>query len=156
MSTDRSWPESGPTQTSIDLCSQQVCERHTPTLTRHSDFTALEGSRSYYFELDLWSGPIARMIKHSAMTPSFKHAQVTVIATVFGAWFIWILCDTAILNALGPSSSRNKALDPGVRARTMLPLVRNAVFVTSTPMPIPCSNRQQRGYATPDHPRIGN
>jgi small-conductance mechanosensitive channel len=82
------------------------------------------------FELDLWSGPIARMIKHSAMTPSFKHALVTVIATVFGAWFIWILCDSAILNALGPSSSRNKALDPGVRARTMLPLVRNAVFVT--------------------------
>ncbi|TDN57786.1 small-conductance mechanosensitive channel [Paraburkholderia sp. BL10I2N1] len=83
-----------------------------------------------HFELDLWSGPIARMIKHSAMTPSFKHALVTVIATVFGAWFIWILCDTAILNALGPSRSRNKALDPGVRARTMLPLVRNAVFVT--------------------------
>ncbi|SDR61252.1 small conductance mechanosensitive channel [Paraburkholderia tuberum] len=82
------------------------------------------------FELDLWSGPIARMIKHSAMTPSFKHALVTVIATVFGAWFIWILCDTAILNALGPSSSRSKALDPGVRARTMLPLVRNAVFTT--------------------------
>lgn len=82
------------------------------------------------FELDLWSGPIARMIKHSAMTPSFRHALVTVIATVFGAWFIWILCDTAILNALGPSSSRNRALDPGVRARTMLPLVRNAVFVT--------------------------
>jgi small conductance mechanosensitive channel len=82
------------------------------------------------FELDLWSGPIARMIKHSAMTPSFKHALVTVMATVFGAWFIWIVCDTAILNALGPSSSRSKALDPGVRARTMLPLVRNAVFVT--------------------------
>ena len=82
------------------------------------------------FELDLWSGPIARMIKHGAMTPSFKHALVTIIATVFGAWFIWILCDTAILNALGPSSSRNKALDPGVRARTMLPIVRNAVFTT--------------------------
>nr|WP_245004643.1 mechanosensitive ion channel family protein [Paraburkholderia sacchari] len=82
------------------------------------------------FELELWSGPIARVIKHNAMTPGFKHALATVIATVFGAWFIWILCDTAILKALGPSSSRNKALDPGVRARTMLPLVRNAVFVT--------------------------
>ncbi|WP_429319322.1 mechanosensitive ion channel family protein [Paraburkholderia sp. GAS448] len=82
------------------------------------------------FELDLWSGPIARMIKRSAMTPGFKHALVTVIATVFGAWFIWLLCDTAILKALGPSSSRSKALDPSVRARTMLPLVRNAVFVT--------------------------
>ncbi|WP_407674262.1 mechanosensitive ion channel family protein [Paraburkholderia saeva] len=82
------------------------------------------------FELDLWSGPIARLIKHSAITPAFKHALVAVVATVFVAWFIWILIDTAILETLGPSSSRNKALNPGVRARTMLPIVRNAVFVT--------------------------
>jgi small conductance mechanosensitive channel len=82
------------------------------------------------FELDLWSGPIARLIKHSAMTPGFRHALIAVLATVFGAWFIWILIDTVILEALGPSSSRNKALNPGVRARTMLPLVRNALFVT--------------------------
>jgi small conductance mechanosensitive channel len=82
------------------------------------------------FELDLWSGPIARLIKHGAMTPGFRHALLAIIATIFGAWFIWILIDTVILEALGPGRSRNKALDPGVRARTMLPLVRNAVFVT--------------------------
>ncbi|AQH00802.1 mechanosensitive ion channel protein MscS [Burkholderia sp. KK1] len=82
------------------------------------------------FELELWSGPIARLIKHSAMTPGFRHALIAVVATVFGAWFIWILIDSIILEALGPNSSRNKALSPGVRARTMLPLVRNAIFVT--------------------------
>ncbi|CAG4893163.1 hypothetical protein R54767_01494 [Paraburkholderia gardini] len=82
------------------------------------------------FELDLWSGPIARLVRHSAMTPAFRHALIAVIATVFVAWFIWILIDTAILETLGPGSSRNKALNPGVRARTMLPIVRNAVFVT--------------------------
>jgi small conductance mechanosensitive channel len=82
------------------------------------------------FELAMWSGPIARLIKHSAMTPGFRNALVAVIATVFGAWFIWILIDTVILEALGPSSSRNRALNPGVRARTMLPLLRNATFVT--------------------------
>lgn len=82
------------------------------------------------FELELWSGPIARLIKHSAMTPGFRHGLIAVLATVFGAWFIWIVIDTIILEALGPNSSRNKALSPGVRARTMLPLVRNAVFVT--------------------------
>ena len=82
------------------------------------------------FELELWSGPIARLIKHSAMTPGFRHALIAVVATVFGAWFIWIIIDTVILEALGPNSSRNKALSPGVRARTMLPLVRNAIFVT--------------------------
>ncbi|GJH26637.1 mechanosensitive ion channel family protein [Caballeronia novacaledonica] len=82
------------------------------------------------FELELWSGPIARLIKHSAMTPGFRHALIAVVATVFGAWFIWIVIDTIILEALGPNSSRNKALSPGVRARTMLPLVRNAIFVT--------------------------
>jgi moderate conductance mechanosensitive channel len=82
------------------------------------------------FELDLWSGPISRMIEQSAITPSVKHAVIAVIATVFAAWFVWILVDTVILEALGSSSSRNKALNPGVRARTMLPLVRNATFVT--------------------------
>jgi small conductance mechanosensitive channel len=82
------------------------------------------------FELDVWSGPIAGLVKRSAMTPGFRHALFTVIATVFGAWFVWILVDTVILEVLGPSSSRNKALEPGVRARTMLPLVRNATFAT--------------------------
>ncbi|AUT71392.1 mechanosensitive ion channel family protein [Paraburkholderia hospita] len=82
------------------------------------------------FELVLWSGPIARLIRHNAMTPGFRHALIAIIATVFGAWFMWILIDTVILETLGPSNSRNKTLDPGVRARTMLPLVRNAIFVT--------------------------
>ncbi|WP_250436060.1 mechanosensitive ion channel domain-containing protein [Caballeronia sp. ATUFL_F2_KS9A] len=82
------------------------------------------------FELELWSGPIARLIRHSAMTPGFRHALIAVVATVFGAWFIWIVLDTVILEALGQNSSRNKALSPGVRARTMLPLVRNGIFVT--------------------------
>ncbi|BDC42387.1 hypothetical protein PTKU15_56840 [Paraburkholderia terrae] len=82
------------------------------------------------FELVLWSGPIARLIRHNAMTPGFRHALIAVIATVFGAWLMWILIDTVILETLGPSSSRNKTLNPGVRARTMLPLVRNAIFVT--------------------------
>ena len=82
------------------------------------------------FELELWSGPIARLIKHSATIPGVRHALVAVIATVFGAWFIWILIDTIILETLGAGSSRNRTLGPGVRARTMLPLVRNAIFVT--------------------------
>ncbi|TCG09834.1 mechanosensitive ion channel protein MscS [Paraburkholderia steynii] len=82
------------------------------------------------FELELWSGPIARLIRHNAMTPGFRHALIAVIATVFGAWFMWILIDTVILETLGSSNSRNKTLNPGVRARTMLPLVRNAIFVT--------------------------
>jgi small conductance mechanosensitive channel len=82
------------------------------------------------FELYLWSGPIARLLKQSSMMPGFRHGFVAVITTVFGAWFIWILIDTVILEALGAGSSRNKTLSPGVRARTMLPLVRNAIFVT--------------------------
>ncbi|SAK85823.1 mechanosensitive ion channel protein [Caballeronia pedi] len=82
------------------------------------------------FELELWSGPIARVIRHGALTPGFRHALIAVVATVFGAWFLWILIDTVILEALGPNNSRNKALNPGTRARTMLPIVRNAIFVT--------------------------
>ncbi|SAL70619.1 mechanosensitive ion channel protein [Caballeronia arvi] len=82
------------------------------------------------FELELWSGPIARLIRHSALTPGFRHTLIAVVATVFGAWFIWILIDSIVLEALGPNSSRSKALSPGVRARTMLPIVRNGIFVT--------------------------
>jgi small conductance mechanosensitive channel len=110
-------------------------QRRAPNLMRLSRFastllTMVMWLAYIRFELELWSGPIARLIRHSAMTPGFRHALIAVIATVFGAWFIWILIDTVILEALGPSSSRNKALNPGMRARTMLPLVRNAIFVT--------------------------
>jgi small conductance mechanosensitive channel len=110
-------------------------QRRAPHLTRLLRFACMLlvlGIWLLYLrlELEVWSGPIARFVKLSAMTPGFKHALIALVATVFGAWFIWILADTLILEALGPNSSRNKALSPGVRARTMLPLVRNAVFVT--------------------------
>ncbi|CDY78103.1 Potassium efflux system KefA protein / Small-conductance mechanosensitive channel [Caballeronia glathei] len=81
------------------------------------------------FELDLWSGPVARLLKHGAMTPGVKYTLIALTTTVFGAWFVWILIDTIILEALSPSSARAKSLDPGVRGRTILPLVRNAMFV---------------------------
>jgi small conductance mechanosensitive channel len=81
------------------------------------------------FELDLWSGPVARFLKQSAMTPGVKYTLIALTTTVFGAWFVWILIDTVILEALSPSSARTKALDPGVRGRTILPLVRNAMLV---------------------------
>jgi small-conductance mechanosensitive channel len=110
-------------------------QRQTPHLKRLLRFAStlvifLMWLAYMRFELDLWSGPVARLIKSSAMTPGFRHALIAIVTTVFGAWFVWILIDTLILEALGPSSSRSKALSPGVRARTMLPLVRNAVFVT--------------------------
>ncbi|SAL86286.1 mechanosensitive ion channel protein [Caballeronia terrestris] len=81
------------------------------------------------FELELWSGPVARLLKQGAMTPGVKHTFVALATTVFGAWFVWIMIDTVILEALSPRSARSKALDPGVRGRTILPLVRNALFV---------------------------
>ncbi|XUW90546.1 mechanosensitive ion channel family protein [Burkholderia sp. M6-3] len=109
--------------------------RRAPHLTRLLHFACTLGVMLIWlaylrFELELWSGPIARLIKHSTMTPGFRRGLIAVLATVFGAWFIWIIIDTVILETFGPNSARNKALSPGVRARTMLPLVRNAVFVT--------------------------
>ena len=44
-------------------------------------------------------------------------------------WLIWILIDTAIQEALNPNVARGKSRGPSMRARTMLPLVRNVVFV---------------------------
>jgi len=52
------------------------------------------------FELDLWSGPVARLLKHGAMTPGVKYTLIALTTTVFGAWFVWILIDTIILGVV--------------------------------------------------------
>ena len=40
------------------------------------------------FELELWSGPIARLIKHSAMTPGFRHALIAVVEMSQSSWLV--------------------------------------------------------------------
>nr|WP_245621159.1 mechanosensitive ion channel family protein [Paraburkholderia ferrariae] len=85
-----------------------------------------------YFEscARLWDISLARIIEASVAARGIAHAIFAIGVTVFLAWLVWIVLDTAILEALNPSGPRTKGRAPSTRARTMLPLVRNAVLVT--------------------------
>ena len=48
------------------------------------------------------------------------------VATLLFAWLVWILADTAIQKALGLGTKNRSS----TRALTMLPLIRNVIFVT--------------------------
>ncbi|WP_408585432.1 mechanosensitive ion channel family protein [Paraburkholderia bannensis] len=85
-----------------------------------------------YFEscARLWDISLARIIEASVAARGIAHAIFAILATVFLAWLVWIVIDTAILEALNPSGPRTKGRAPSTRARTMLPLVRNALLVS--------------------------
>nr|WP_228937680.1 mechanosensitive ion channel family protein [Paraburkholderia saeva] len=82
------------------------------------------------FAARLWDISIAEFVEESVTARGIAHAVMAIITTVFVAWLIWILIDTAILDALNPTSPRTKGRNPSTRARTMLPLVRNALLVS--------------------------
>ncbi|RAR56242.1 small conductance mechanosensitive channel [Paraburkholderia unamae] len=85
-----------------------------------------------YFEscARLWDISLAAIIEANVAARGIAHAIFAIVTTVFLAWLVWIVLDTAILEALNPSGPRTKGRAPSTRARTMLPLVRNAVLVT--------------------------
>jgi small conductance mechanosensitive channel len=86
----------------------------------------------FFFELAsrLWGISLAAVVEENVAARGVAHAATAIIATVFIAWLLWILVDTAITEALNPGGPRNKARSPSTRARTMLPLVRNVLLVT--------------------------
>ncbi|MFT4069642.1 mechanosensitive ion channel domain-containing protein [Paraburkholderia sp.] len=86
----------------------------------------------FFFELAarLWGVSLAAMVEKNVAARGIAHAVTAIVATVFIAWLLWILIDTAITESLNPGSARNKARAPSMRARTMLPLVRNVLLVT--------------------------
>ncbi|TDN70627.1 mechanosensitive ion channel family protein [Paraburkholderia sp. BL10I2N1] len=84
----------------------------------------------FEFAARLWDISLAQAVEESVTARGIAHAVTAIIATVFLAWLVWILVDTAILEALNPSGPRIKGRNPSMRARTMLPLIRNALLVT--------------------------
>jgi small-conductance mechanosensitive channel len=86
----------------------------------------------FFFELAarLWGVSLAEMVEENVAARGIAHAVTAIVATVFIAWLLWILVDTAITEALNPAGPRNKARAPSMRARTMLPLVRNVLLVS--------------------------
>jgi small conductance mechanosensitive channel len=107
--------------------------RRSPYLTRLLRFvgtliTLFIWLAYFEFAARLWDVSLAQIIEESVTARGIAHALTAILVTVFVSWLVWILIDTAIQEAVNPSGPRNK--NPSMRARTMLPLVRNVLFVT--------------------------
>lgn len=76
-----------------------------------------------------WGFSLAHMAEESVAARGITHAVTMIVLTFFVVWLVWILIDTGIQEALKPDSTRRGGRGPSMRARTMLPLVRNVVFV---------------------------
>ncbi|BAN22707.1 mechanosensitive ion channel family protein [Caballeronia insecticola] len=76
-----------------------------------------------------WGFSLAHMAEESVAARGIAHAVAMIVLTFFVVWLVWILIDTGIQEALRPDTARRGARGPSMRARTMLPLVRNVVFV---------------------------
>lgn len=76
----------------------------------------------------VWDTSLIRLTGETVYGREIGASLTSIIATVFLAWLVWLIMDTAITEALTSHSSRGRA--PSVRARTILPLVRNAAFIT--------------------------
>jgi moderate conductance mechanosensitive channel len=76
-----------------------------------------------------WGFSLAKLAEESVAARGITHAASAILTTIFIAYLAWILIDTGIQEALNPASPRAKGRGPSMRARTMLPLVRNVVFV---------------------------
>ncbi|WP_250533656.1 mechanosensitive ion channel family protein [Caballeronia sp. AZ10_KS36] len=76
-----------------------------------------------------WGFSLAQMAERSVAARGITHAVGMIVLTFFVVWLVWILIDTGIQEALKPDSARRSGRGPSMRARTMLPLLRNVVFV---------------------------
>jgi small conductance mechanosensitive channel len=76
-----------------------------------------------------WGFSLADMAERSVAARGITHAFGMIVLTFFVVWLVWILIDTGIQETLKPDSARRGGRGPSMRARTMLPLLRNVVFV---------------------------
>jgi moderate conductance mechanosensitive channel len=76
-----------------------------------------------------WGFSFTKFAEESVAARGVTHAVTAILLTIFIAWLVWILIDTGIQEALNPNTPRGKGRGPSMRARTMLPLIRNVVFV---------------------------
>ncbi|MEM5278681.1 mechanosensitive ion channel family protein [Cupriavidus taiwanensis] len=75
----------------------------------------------------VWGSSLVRLAESSAIGRHLTETALRVTSTVLLAWLVWLLIDTAIMQSLSPTHAR--AAQPSLRARTILPLVRNASFI---------------------------
>lgn len=76
----------------------------------------------------IWGVGLLSLMESTPLGRRIGDAVFSVIGTVLLAWLTWLLVDTAIMQSLSPGQGRAAA--PSLRAKTILPLLRNAFFVT--------------------------
>lgn len=75
----------------------------------------------------VWGTSLMHLARSSAAGRHLAETVFSVTSTVLLAWLVWLLIDTAIMQSLSPIHGR--AAQPSLRAKTILPLVRNASFI---------------------------
>lgn len=82
-----------------------------------------------FFELNarIWHTSLIHLAEATVLGRHITQSIVGVVGVVLLAWLVWLLIDTAITQSLSPTHGR--APQPSLRAKTILPLVRNASFV---------------------------
>ncbi len=75
----------------------------------------------------IWGTSLMMLADSTVLGRHITRSVLSVIGVVLLAWLVWLLIDTAITQSLSPTN--NRAAQPSLRAKTILPLVRNASFV---------------------------
>lgn len=75
----------------------------------------------------IWGTSLIKLADSTVLGRHITQSVLSVIGVILLAWLIWLLIDTAITQSLSPTN--NRAAQPSLRAKTILPLVRNASFV---------------------------
>ncbi len=75
----------------------------------------------------VWNSSIIRLADSTTLGRHITESILSVVGVVLLAWLVWLLIDTAITQTLTPGHGRGQ--QPSLRAKTILPLVRNASFV---------------------------
>lgn len=76
----------------------------------------------------VWGTSLVTLAGETLYGQEISKAMTSITVIVFLAWLVWLIMDTAITEALTPQGSKGRA--PSTRARTILPLIRNVVFIT--------------------------
>lgn len=77
----------------------------------------------------VWGTSVIRLVESTPVARHVAESTLGVVATVVVTWLVWLVIDTAINQTLSPGHGRTAAA-PSLRVKTILPLVRNATFVT--------------------------
>jgi small-conductance mechanosensitive channel len=75
----------------------------------------------------VWGSSLMELMQSTTLGQRIGDAVFSVIGTVLLTWLVWLVADTAIMQGLSPGHGRGP--QPSLRAKTILPLVRNALFV---------------------------